>query len=174
MVRFPARAEISTRNLPGGKADNLTANCEPIVLKMWEPRRLTTLCASTASDRDCFTVYLYLFDFTRNEAGWCSGIRFEFRPVYWITRHSNCVPLSRCIAGLCFQIQQDRTVVHVSLPTPFLASVNAVETFSNLSVSNTPLRHTVGTSGQILVTFISFPPFLCIPFPSLIFVCRSS
>jgi hypothetical protein len=32
---------MSTRNLPGGKgrparkADNLTANCEPIVEKMW-------------------------------------------------------------------------------------------------------------------------------------------
>jgi hypothetical protein len=41
--------EMSTRNLPGGKvrpareADNLTAICEPIVYKMWEPRRLTTL-----------------------------------------------------------------------------------------------------------------------------------
>jgi hypothetical protein len=46
--------EMSTRNLPGGKgrparkADNLTAICEPIVLKMWEPRRVTTLWASTA------------------------------------------------------------------------------------------------------------------------------
>jgi hypothetical protein len=41
--------EMSTRNLPGGKrrparkADNLTAICELIVWKMWEPRRLTTL-----------------------------------------------------------------------------------------------------------------------------------
>jgi hypothetical protein len=40
--------EMSTRNLPGGKvrpareADNLTAICEPIVWKMWKPRRLTT------------------------------------------------------------------------------------------------------------------------------------
>jgi hypothetical protein len=46
--------EMSTRNLPGGKgrlarkADNLTAICEPIVYKMWEPRRLTNLWASTA------------------------------------------------------------------------------------------------------------------------------
>jgi hypothetical protein len=52
--------EISTRNLPGGKgrparkADNLTANCEPIVSKMWEPRRLTTLWASTPCFRDSF------------------------------------------------------------------------------------------------------------------------
>jgi hypothetical protein len=33
---------------PARKAKNLTAICEPIVYKMWEPQRLTTLCASTA------------------------------------------------------------------------------------------------------------------------------
>jgi hypothetical protein len=49
------------RNLPGGKgrpvrkADNLTAICEPIVLKIWEPRRLTTLWASTECYTDSFT-----------------------------------------------------------------------------------------------------------------------
>jgi hypothetical protein len=53
--------EISTRNLPGGigrparKADNLTAICEPIVCKILEPRRLTTLWASTACYRDSVT-----------------------------------------------------------------------------------------------------------------------
>jgi hypothetical protein len=42
-------AEISTKNLPGDhgrtarKADNLTAICETILYKMWEPRRLTIL-----------------------------------------------------------------------------------------------------------------------------------
>jgi hypothetical protein len=46
--------EMSNRNLPrdegrpARKADNLTAICELIVYKMWEPRRLTTLWASTA------------------------------------------------------------------------------------------------------------------------------
>jgi hypothetical protein len=60
-----ARTEMSTRNLPGGKgrparkADSLTAICEPIVKKMWEPRRLTTLWASTARYRDSFTDCLY-------------------------------------------------------------------------------------------------------------------
>jgi hypothetical protein len=40
--------EMSTWNLLGGKgqparkADNLTTICEPIVYKMWEPRRVTT------------------------------------------------------------------------------------------------------------------------------------
>jgi hypothetical protein len=53
--------EISTRNLLGGKglptrkADNLTAICEPIVYKIWEPRRLTTLWASAVCYRDRFT-----------------------------------------------------------------------------------------------------------------------
>jgi hypothetical protein len=53
--------EISTRDLPGGKvwpalkADNLTAVCEPIVYKMWEPRRLTILWASTVCYKDSFT-----------------------------------------------------------------------------------------------------------------------
>jgi hypothetical protein len=51
---------VSTRNLPGGKerparkADNHTAICEPIVYKMWEPRRLITLWASTTCYRDRF------------------------------------------------------------------------------------------------------------------------
>jgi hypothetical protein len=49
--------EMSTRNIPGGKgrparrADNLTAICEPIVYKMWEPQHLTTLWVSTARYR---------------------------------------------------------------------------------------------------------------------------
>jgi hypothetical protein len=53
--------EMSARNLPGGKgrpargADNLTAICEPIVYKMWEPRRLTTLWALMSYYRDSVT-----------------------------------------------------------------------------------------------------------------------
>jgi hypothetical protein len=61
--------EMSTKNLPGGKgwparkADNLTAICEPIVKKIWELRRLTTLWASTACYRDSFTSLPMLRDF---------------------------------------------------------------------------------------------------------------
>jgi hypothetical protein len=50
--------EMSTKNLPGGKgwleckADDITAICDPIVGKMWEPRRLKTPWASTACYRD--------------------------------------------------------------------------------------------------------------------------
>jgi hypothetical protein len=57
--------KMSTRNLPGGKgwlarnADNLTAICEPIVWKMWEPRHLTTLRASKACYGDSFTFTFY-------------------------------------------------------------------------------------------------------------------
>jgi hypothetical protein len=36
------------------KADNITAICEPIVYRMWEPQRLTT----TACYRDSFTLFL--------------------------------------------------------------------------------------------------------------------
>jgi hypothetical protein len=55
--------EMSTRNVAGGKgqlgrkADNLTAKCELIVKKMWEPRRLTTLWAAMACYRDSFTFF---------------------------------------------------------------------------------------------------------------------
>jgi hypothetical protein len=37
------------------KAEILAAICEPTVEKMWEPRHLTTLWASTACYRDSFT-----------------------------------------------------------------------------------------------------------------------
>jgi hypothetical protein len=76
-VRFSIRSldfsidpitEMSIRNLPGGKgrperkADSLTAICEPTVYKMWGPRRLKALWASTACDRDSFTcLHFYLY-----------------------------------------------------------------------------------------------------------------
>jgi hypothetical protein len=57
--------EMSFRNLPRGggqpahKADILSAICELIVYKMWEPQCLTALWASTACYRDSSThVYL--------------------------------------------------------------------------------------------------------------------
>jgi hypothetical protein len=48
------------------KADNLTAICEPIVWKMWELRRLTTLWASMACYRDSFTFLPYEINFLVN------------------------------------------------------------------------------------------------------------
>jgi hypothetical protein len=59
--------EMSTRNLPKGNgrpvrgADNLTAICEPIVQKMWEPRRHTTLWAFTACYKNSFTFFFYQY-----------------------------------------------------------------------------------------------------------------
>jgi hypothetical protein len=61
--RLSLLTEMSTRKLPGSKtlptrkAHNLTAICERIVQKMWEPRRLTTLWASTACYRGSFTSF---------------------------------------------------------------------------------------------------------------------
>jgi hypothetical protein len=57
--------EMSTRNLfwgigrPARKADNLTAICQPILLKMWEPRCLTTLWASAVCWTDSFTFIMH-------------------------------------------------------------------------------------------------------------------
>jgi hypothetical protein len=61
--RLSLFTKMSTRNLPGGKgwpmreANNLTATCEPIVSKIWEPRRLTTLWTFTACYGDSFTFF---------------------------------------------------------------------------------------------------------------------
>jgi hypothetical protein len=60
-------AEMSTRNLPGGKGlparrtDNLTAISDLIVYKMWERRRLTTLWGFTACYRDSFTLKMNVY-----------------------------------------------------------------------------------------------------------------
>jgi hypothetical protein len=57
---------MSTRNLPEGKGrtarkvDSLTAICEPIVYKMWDPRRLTILRASATCYRDSFTFFSFI------------------------------------------------------------------------------------------------------------------
>jgi hypothetical protein len=70
--------EMSARNLPGGKgrparkADNLTAICEPIVYKVLEPRRLTTLWVSTACHRDSFTFTSWMR--WRSPDSWATGL----------------------------------------------------------------------------------------------------
>jgi hypothetical protein len=58
--------EISTRNLLGGKGRptrkaDLTAICEPTVLKIWQPWRLTTLWASTTCYSDRCTFFCLLW-----------------------------------------------------------------------------------------------------------------
>jgi hypothetical protein len=58
--------EMTTRRLRGHKgrplrkADNFIVICRPIVKKMWDPRRLTTLWTSTACYRDNFTFIFLL------------------------------------------------------------------------------------------------------------------
>jgi hypothetical protein len=50
--------EETSWGVKGGRGIRLTAICEPIVYKMWEPRPLTTLWDSTACYRDRFTFFL--------------------------------------------------------------------------------------------------------------------
>jgi hypothetical protein len=90
--------EMSTRKLPRGKmrpareADYLTAICEPIVYKMWEPQHLTTLWASTACYRDSFTFLLY----ARNNIG--PSTLPCGTPDVTVTSSGNCPPtLTLCV-----------------------------------------------------------------------------
>jgi hypothetical protein len=48
---------LGGKGRPAREADNLTAIREPIIEKMWEPRRLTTLWAFRACYRDYFTIW---------------------------------------------------------------------------------------------------------------------
>jgi hypothetical protein len=81
---------MSTRNLPWGKrrpvrkSDNLTTISEPIVYKMWEPRRLTTLCAFTA----CWGMALRFFTHHSNNSRKliCATLK---HPI-WIASYTTC------------------------------------------------------------------------------------
>jgi hypothetical protein len=71
--------EMNTRNLPKGKglsehtADNLIAICKSIVYKMWRPRRLTCLWASTAFyDRIALIKCTLLYKYTSWEIRYTS------------------------------------------------------------------------------------------------------
>jgi hypothetical protein len=65
--------EMSTRNLPGGEGgelramvrevEKITAICEPIVRRMWEPRRFINISAFAACYRYSFTIFLFVFLF---------------------------------------------------------------------------------------------------------------
>jgi hypothetical protein len=60
-------------------ADNIIAICEPIVYKMWEPRRLTALWASKACYRATFT-----FTFSHME-----GIQNVNKIIIFRSNHGN-------------------------------------------------------------------------------------
>jgi hypothetical protein len=74
--------EMSTGNLPAGKgrpackAKILTAICE---LKMLEPRRLTTLWASTACYRDSLAYFVGMADINTNKIVfcWCCSVNIR-------------------------------------------------------------------------------------------------
>jgi hypothetical protein len=52
---------MSVRNLRTARtSNNFAVMCEPPVYVMWGPRRITTLWASIASYRDCYTFYRYV------------------------------------------------------------------------------------------------------------------
>jgi hypothetical protein len=61
-------AEMSIRILPGGKGwparkpDNLSAICEPIIYKIWEPRRITTQWALHSCLSDSVTFMEFISD----------------------------------------------------------------------------------------------------------------
>jgi hypothetical protein len=74
--------EMSTRMIPGDKgrqarkADNLTAVCEPTVLKMWEPRRLTPPWPSrpvTGPGLPIYMFFLFLRDVTTYSYNECAS-----------------------------------------------------------------------------------------------------
>jgi hypothetical protein len=85
---------MSTRNLPvgkgrtAGKADSLTAVCEPIIYKMYEHRYLTTLWSSTACHRDSFLILYLLYAWCVQVVPW--GFRKEFT---WIKKAYNNPPV---------------------------------------------------------------------------------
>jgi hypothetical protein len=79
--------EMRIKNILGGKgrparkADYLTAVCEPIIYKMWEPQPFTNLWASTA----------------------CYRHSFAFLPFYWFMVAASTVNLLlEAGNGLCF------------------------------------------------------------------------
>jgi hypothetical protein len=117
--------EMSIRNLPGDKgwparkADNLTGICEPIVYKMWEPWRLTTLWASRTSYRDSFTFltfFLSWFADDRRALG-------DFRSTKWISaQYPRALQESRWLKGDFFC--NPHTYPHENLECPvFIISI---------------------------------------------------
>jgi hypothetical protein len=60
----PGRTQPQTEDLSAAKArtahkvDNLTAICESIVRKIWDPRHVTTLWDSTSCYKDRVTFFL--------------------------------------------------------------------------------------------------------------------
>jgi hypothetical protein len=128
--------EMSTRNLrghkwrPAGEADNLTAICEPIVCKMWEPRYLTPLWAFGPVTG----IALPLRGKYSRRAGWC---------------HSNA--LDMCSDDVHFE---SRTGQRISLFILFVVSLQASQV--NSWMNNTSLKPQPLSS----ISFLAYYPFI--------------
>jgi hypothetical protein len=57
LIEMSTRIYFWSKTRPARKADNLTAICERIVYKIWDPRHIINLYASTACYRDSFTLW---------------------------------------------------------------------------------------------------------------------
>jgi hypothetical protein len=57
---------------PARKAGKFTAICEPIIYKIWQPRRLTALWASTVCYRGTFTFTFHALDFNNQSQHYSS------------------------------------------------------------------------------------------------------
>jgi hypothetical protein len=68
-----------------GKADNLIAIVASIVYKMWEPRRLTTMWASTVCYRDSFTFFFVTTGYRLED---CGSILNKGRLIFLFSRAS--------------------------------------------------------------------------------------
>jgi hypothetical protein len=111
---------MSTRNLPGRKGrpvrktGNVNAICEPTVLKMWKPRRLTTLWASTACYRDSFTFFKKRFyNCTKLISRFLTFVQLYSNEFYYITYleissfradNANSPPIRQSYGVTAFQI----------------------------------------------------------------------
>jgi hypothetical protein len=60
LTEMSTRILLGVKGQPRRKADNITTICEPIVKKMWDPRRLATLWSSTACYVDSFIFLHYI------------------------------------------------------------------------------------------------------------------
>jgi hypothetical protein len=73
---------MSTRNLLGGKGlparrADITAINEPIVYKMQDPRRLSSLWVSTACYRDSFTLFYLLLYLNKDSIPFVAFTRYK-------------------------------------------------------------------------------------------------
>jgi hypothetical protein len=149
--------EMSTRNFtggkgrPAGKADNLTAICEPIFKKMREPRLLATLWASMACYRDSFTYTTVLPEQPANvtepvnaRAQWRLSIGRR-TTILWVFGH-NCASIdgsNRLLAGRriarddCTSNQLIHSIRYLNTRDAYLSSLlYHIRTFRLLHISS--------------------------------------